>query len=162
MKSFSGIALAALAALALGCASAYQRTYDKTYDQLESQADAERQQEEAEHAEAKKYAAVVYFATDSSLIDVEGQREISWFVEKMQPYPKAVIDVQGFTDSTGSEATNAALSLQRTQAVVNALVSGGIAPERIRQAHYGGNYQAATNTTPEGRRNNRRVEISVQ
>lgn len=162
MTSAFRIALAVAAAFALGCASAYQSTYDKTYDQLESNANAEQQKEEAAHAEAKKFAAVVYFATGSALIDAEGQREIAWFVGKMQPYPKAQIDVQGFTDSTGSEATNAALSTQRTQAVVNALVSEGIAPDRIRQAHYGANYQAATNTTPQGRRNNRRVEISVQ
>ena len=162
MRRLARTLLVTSAALAVGCASAYQSTYDETYDQLESQANAERQKEEAEHAEAKRYAAVVYFATGSALLDAEGQREISWFVEKMQPFPKAMIDVQGFTDSTGSEATNVALSTQRAQAVVNALVSGGIAPERIRQAHYAANYQAATNTTPQGRRNNRRVEISVQ
>ena len=156
------LVVAVASALAMGCASAYQRTYDKTYDQLESQADVEQKHEEAAHAEAKQYASVVYFAIGSSLIDAEGQREIAWFLGKMQPFPKAVIDVQGFTDSTGAEATNTALSMQRTQAVVNALVSGGIAPERIRQAHYGANYQAATNATQQGRRNNRRVEISVQ
>jgi outer membrane protein OmpA-like peptidoglycan-associated protein len=42
------------------------------------------------------------------------------------------------------------------------MVARGIDPSRIRQAHYGDNYQAATNTTPAGRRNNRRVEITVQ
>lgn len=162
MKRLALGLVASGAFLAVGCASAYQGTYDKTYQQLESQADAERRKEEAEHAEAKKYAAVVYFATGSALIDEEGQREITWFVEKLRPYPKAVIDVQGFADSTGSEATNAALSMQRTQAVVAALVSQGIPPDQIRQAHYGANYQAATNTTPQGRRHNRRVELSVE
>jgi outer membrane protein OmpA-like peptidoglycan-associated protein len=149
-------------ALSFGCASAYQRTYDKTYDELNAQADAKQQADAAAHAEAQKYASVVYFATGSAKIDEEGQREIAWFVDKMKPFPQAMLDVQGFADSTGDDARNASLSAERTQAVVNALVAGGIDPTNIRQAHYGANYQAATNVTPAGRRNNRRVEITVQ
>lgn len=154
--------MALVLAPALGCVSAYQSTYDKTYQDLNAQADAEEKAEEAAHAEAKKFVAVVYFETGSAAIGTEGQREIAWFADKMQPYPKAVIDVQGFADVTGTESRNLELSAHRTQAVVGALVAAGIAPDRIRQAHYGDKYQAATNTTAQGRRDNRRVEISVQ
>ena len=156
------VALFASGCLALGCWSAYQKTYDKTYTDLNVQADEQQKMEEAAHAEAQKYASVIYFATGSAQIDEEGQRDVSWFVEKMKPFPKAMIDVQGFTDSTGDDAKNLSLSAQRAQAVVDALVARGIDPSHIRQAHYAANYQASTNITPQGRRNNRRVEITVQ
>jgi outer membrane protein OmpA-like peptidoglycan-associated protein len=162
VRARGSLASAVTLALSLGCASAYQQTYDKTYQDLEAKADAEQKQEEAAHAEAQKFASVVYFATGSAVIDEEGQREIRWLVEKMQPYPKANFDVQGFTDSTGDDTINRTLSAERAQAVVNAMVARGIDPSRIRQAHYAANYQAATNATPKGRRNNRRVEITVQ
>jgi outer membrane protein OmpA-like peptidoglycan-associated protein len=156
------VALVTSGCLALGCWSAYQKTYDKTYTDLNAQADAQQKAEEAAHAEAQKYASVVYFATGSAQIDEEGQRDIAWFVEQMKPFPQAMLDVQGFTDSTGDDAKNVSLSAQRAQAVVDALVARGIDPSHIRQAHYAANYQAATNNTPKGRRNNRRVEITVQ
>jgi outer membrane protein OmpA-like peptidoglycan-associated protein len=156
------LALMAASGLAAGCWSAYQKTYDKTYQDLNAQADAQQRAEEAAHAEAQRFASVVYFAVGSDQIDEAGQRDIAWFADKMKPFPQAMIDVQGFTDSTGDDAKNLTLSAQRAQAVVNALVALGIDPSHIRQAHYAANYQAATNLTPQGRRNNRRVEITVQ
>ena len=156
------VAVGFACAAALGCASAYQRTYDQTYEQLEAKADAERKAEEAAHAEAQKYASVVYFATGSAVIEQQGYDDIAWFVRQMQPYPKAIIEVRGFTDSTGSEAKNQALSDQRADAVAKALEMQGIDASRIKKLGYASNFQAATNTTTQGRRDNRRVEITVQ
>ncbi len=120
-------------ALALGCASAYQSTYDKTYQQLDEQAEAERRQQEALHAEAQKYVAIVYFATGSAVIDQAGYDEVNWFVKKMEPYPEAILEVRGFTDSTGSEGINQALSDARADAVSAALEMGGISPRASRR-----------------------------
>lgn len=155
-------AAAAMTALLSGCPSAYQRTYDQRMQQLESQQQAETAQQKALHAQAQKYAAVIYFPVGSAVIDKDGEREISWFVTQMQPYPQAMIQVQGFADSTGSEANNQGLSDQRAAAVSSALEAQGIAAARIVTQGFGQAYPAQTNDTTEGRRNNRRVEVTVR
>lgn len=148
--------------LLAGCPSAYQRTYDQETALLEQQKRAADAQATAEHAQAQKYAAVIYFAVGSATIDADGQRQLRWFVKQMQPYPEARIQVQGFTDSTGAEATNAGLSLARAEAVSSYLSSQGIASSRIATQSFGSEYAAESNETTKGRRNNRRVEVTVR
>jgi outer membrane protein OmpA-like peptidoglycan-associated protein len=156
------IVVAAAALLLQGCPSAYQRTYEQTTQQLESQQQAMQMQEQAAHAEASKYAAVVYFPTGSATIGDDGQRELGWFVRQMQPYPKAVILVQGFADATGAEATNEGLSQQRATSVAGFLQAQGIDPYRIVVEGFGEQHAAAPNETARGRRDNRRVEVTVR
>ena len=155
-------ALGATVFLMQGCPSAYQRTYDQEMQRLESQRQAEDAQQAAAHAAAQKYAAVVYFPVGSAVIDADGERELRWFVQQMQPYPKAIIAVQGFADSTGSEATNKGLSEQRAAAVAAYLNSQGIDMARIVTQGFGQEYPAESNATAQGRRNNRRVEVTVR
>lgn len=155
-------AFAATTLLLQGCPSAYQRTYDQQMQKLENQQQAENTQQTALHAQAQKYAAVVYFPVGSAVIDKDGARELSWFVTQMQPYPQAMIQVQGFADSTGSEANNQGLSDQRAAAVASALEAQGIATARIVVQGFGQAYPAQTNDTTQGRRNNRRVEVTVR
>jgi len=131
----AGVGLAAACLMLQGCPSAYQRTYNQQMQQLEMQQQAANAQAEAAHAQAQKYAAVVYFAVGSSIVDEDGQRELRWMVQQMQPFPQAMLDVQGFADSTGSEATNAGLSQQRAVNVAAYMNSLGIAPERMWSGH---------------------------
>jgi len=149
-------------ALALGCPSAYQRTYDREMQHLEAGASAERAQDEAAHAEASRYAAVVYFATGSATLTADGERELRWFVGKMQPYPQAMILVQGFADSTGAEGTNQQLSENRAVSVKDYLVAQGIAGARVVAQAFGTGSPAASNVSAKGRRDNRRVEVTVR
>jgi outer membrane protein OmpA-like peptidoglycan-associated protein len=158
----AGAALVASCFLLQGCPSAYQKTYDQEMQRLQMQQQATQQQAQAEHAQASKYAAVVYFAVGSDVLDEDAQRELRWFVHQMQPYPEAMIQVQGFTDATGSDATNSGLSLARATAVTSYLNSQGIAAPRITTQGFGSNYAAASNVTGQGRRNNRRVEVTVR
>lgn len=154
------VALAALGSFA--CQTAYNNAYDAKYKELEQQRAAEQAQQSAAHGEAARYAAVVYFQTGSAALDDDAMRQLSWFVGKMAPYPQATFDVQGFADSTGSEATNQSLSDERAQAVSSYLQSQGIQTSRIYAAAFSTNSPAATNATVQGRRNNRRVEITVR
>lgn len=152
-----------LAALALaGCPSAYQRTYDKDLAALEQHGRQQEAQQAALHAEASKYAAVIYFPVGSAVVDQDGVRQLAWFVDKMQPYPQANFLVQGFADSTGSEATNQQLSVERAQAVAQVLAGQGIATPRMDVQGFGTTSAADTNATTAGRRNNRRVEVTVR
>ena len=152
-----------LAALLLtGCPSAYQRTYDQKTAQLEQQQQQTDAQQAQLHAQASKYAAVIYFATGSAVIDQDGIRQLNWFVAQMKPYPQANFLVQGFTDDVGSEANNRQLSTQRAQAVALYLQSQSIDPSRLAVQGFGTDYAAAPNATAQGRRNNRRVELTVR
>jgi len=76
--------------------------------------------------------------------------------------PDAKIVVEGHTDSRGSDALNQDLSERRAAAVRSYLVSKGLAPERVVSQGVGPSRPIADNETPDGRANNRRVEIVVQ
>jgi len=87
--------LAAALLFATGCPSAYDRTYEREMQTLETQKRAADAESLTQYAEASKYAAVVYFAVGSAVVDSDGQRELGWFVDKLQPYPQAVILLHG-------------------------------------------------------------------
>jgi outer membrane protein OmpA-like peptidoglycan-associated protein len=76
--------------------------------------------------------------------------------------PESKIVVEGHTDSQGRASDNQDLSLARAQAVRDYLASRGIAQDRISAQGLGSTRPVATNKTPEGRADNRRVEIVVQ
>lgn len=155
------VALVAAALAALGCKTAYNNAYNQEYDKLKQQNQQQQAMDAAAHAEAQKYAAVVYFATGSAVLDADGQQQLRWFADKMGPYPQATLAVQGFADSTGADLTNQMLSAQRAQACANYLQSLGIAPARMQVTAFSSSSPAASNTTVGGRKNNRRVEITV-
>lgn len=77
-------------------------------------------------------------------------------------YDKTVVDIRGYTDSTGSFEHNQALSERRAQSVASYLIGRKVAAGRIRTAGYGPRYPVAPNTTEAGRSQNRRVEINLQ
>ena len=74
----------------------------------------------------------------------------------------STIVVEGHTDSQGTAASNQELSQKRAESVRTYLVSRGIAADRITAAGFGPTRSIADNASPEGRANNRRVEIVVK
>lgn len=74
-------------------------------------------------------------------------------------FPKLNARIEGFTDSTGTEAVNMKLSSERARAVAEFLVSQGVAAERLAHAGYGPANPVGDNATAEGRAKNRRVEL---
>jgi len=162
MPRFVRCALIAPVLFALGCATASNNAYNEQYRKLEEQQAQQQAMESSAHAEAQRYAAVVYFATGSAVLDADAQQQLRWFAEKMGPYPQASFDVQGFADSTGSEVTNQVISGQRAQACASYLTSLGIAPARMQVNAFSTSSPAASNASASGRKNNRRVEITVR
>lgn len=79
----------------------------------------------------------------------------------LQQYPNSLVDVYGHTDSTGSDAFNQGLSERRAQTVANYMTSRGVSSARIRWQGFGETMPVADNSTDEGRRLNRRVEIKI-
>ncbi len=74
-------------------------------------------------------------------------------------FPKAQVYVCGYTDSTGSDAFNEKLSLQRAETVRNFLVNQSVDPARLKTQGFGKQFEVAPNTTAEGRALNRRTEV---
>ncbi|MCU7916670.1 MAG: OmpA family protein [Candidatus Thiodiazotropha sp. (ex Gloverina cf. vestifex)] len=79
----------------------------------------------------------------------------------LNEYKSTMIEVAGHTDSSGSESYNQMLSQQRSQSVSNVLLNNGIQSVRIDSVGYGENRPAASNSTPAGRQQNRRVELTL-
>lgn len=83
-------------------------------------------------------------------------------VEILIANPDTVLTVAGHTDDVGSEEANLALSEARAQAVVDYLVAGGVAAERLSAVGFGETQPIADNTTADGRAQNRRIEFVVE
>jgi outer membrane protein OmpA-like peptidoglycan-associated protein len=71
------------------------------------------------------------------------------------------LQVEGHTDSIGTDEYNRRLSEQRAEAVRDYLVAQGISSEAITSSGFGKSEPVASNDTPEGRQQNRRVELVV-
>ncbi|MDO8290363.1 MAG: OmpA family protein [Parvibaculum sp.] len=103
----------------------------------------------------------VTFATNSSDINANFYNVLNSVAIVLKKYDKTLIDVTGHTDSTGSDATNQKLSLDRATSVSRYLISQGTASQRFLINGAGEMQPIASNNTPEGRAQNRRVEIKL-
>ncbi|MDF3055511.1 MAG: OmpA family protein, partial [Gammaproteobacteria bacterium] len=80
----------------------------------------------------------------------------------LKEYSRTVIRVAGFTDNTGNPNYNQQLSESRALSVATYLQSQGVASGRFSVVGYGQRYPIASNSTAQGRDQNRRVEITLQ
>jgi len=103
----------------------------------------------------------VTFDIDSAIVRPGLYSEIDRIADILIKYPMTVIQVEGHTDSTGSESYNMDLSARRAEAVKNLLVQRGVDPSRILTMAFGESKPIASNETDYGRAQNRRVEIKV-
>lgn len=101
----------------------------------------------------------VLFATDESRLQPGALRTAQELANVLEKHPKHRIRIEGFTDARGSEAHNLRLSMRRAQALKSALVSLGVAPDRIDAEGLGEAHPVASNRTEAGRQQNRRVEV---
>lgn len=79
----------------------------------------------------------------------------------LKKFDKSLVDVYGYTDSTGSAQHNLDLSQRRALSVANYLNSQGVDGRRVSVVGYGSSHPIASNATAEGRSQNRRVEIQI-
>jgi len=104
----------------------------------------------------------VQFAPGSARIRPRSFAMLDQVVSVLKTHPDVVrVQVEGHTDSTGSDRTNTALSQARAESVVAYLVSHGIDPSRLIAQGFGPSRPLATNVTRTGREANRRVEFRV-
>jgi outer membrane protein OmpA-like peptidoglycan-associated protein len=104
----------------------------------------------------------VLFATGKSTLLPIAMDKITEVAKALKDQGYKSLLVEGHTDSQGSADKNMVLSQQRAESVRSHLVSQGIPPDKIRAQGIGSARSVADNSTPEGRANNRRVEIIVE
>ncbi|MFH1217505.1 MAG: OmpA family protein [Pseudomonadota bacterium] len=103
----------------------------------------------------------VLFDTGKSDLKPSAYANIDKLVAFLKKYPERKVQVEGFTDSVGTENYNLGLSINRAEAVRNALYAQGIEGNRVQFRGYGEMYPVASNDNATGRQLNRRVEIII-
>lgn len=103
----------------------------------------------------------ISFATNRSDIQPNFQPILDKFAESLRNNPETEIRIVGHTDSTGTDAINDPLSMDRATSTRNYLTARGVSGSRIAVEGRGSREPIAGNDTAEGRAKNRRVEIYV-
>ena len=103
----------------------------------------------------------ISFAVGSADIQPDFAPVLDQFATSLRGNPNATVHIVGHTDSTGSDAVNNPLSLNRAASTRDYLVSRGVDASRITIEGRGAHQPVASNDTPQGRARNRRVEIFV-
>jgi outer membrane protein OmpA-like peptidoglycan-associated protein len=104
----------------------------------------------------------IYFAFDDSTIEPVSFNLLNTVAQALTDSPGAMVRIQGHTDSSGSESYNQTLSEERARSVLDYLVEHGVARTRLTSQGFGEGTPIDTNTTNDGRHNNRRVEFLVE
>jgi outer membrane protein OmpA-like peptidoglycan-associated protein len=107
------------------------------------------------------YAKTILFDTGKSSIKSQSAEVLQNIIDILKEYPNAKFNIEGHTDSTGSEANNQKLSESRASSVKDYLVKNGIEAGRLSSKGYGESKPIDSNKTRAGRANNRRVEINL-
>jgi len=103
----------------------------------------------------------ILFDVNRATLKSGAEANIERIAGVLKQYPDKQISVEGHTDATGSDSYNMKLSQDRAASVRNTLVRGGVNPELITSKGLGETQPVASNDTPAGRQQNRRVEIVV-
>ncbi|HEX7079818.1 MAG TPA: OmpA family protein [Gammaproteobacteria bacterium] len=103
----------------------------------------------------------ITFALDSADLNANFYDVLGSVATVLNEFEQTVIEVAGHTDSTGSEAYNQQLSERRAASVAAFLRTRGVLPDRIIEVGMGESRPIASNSTPEGRQQNRRVELTL-
>jgi peptidoglycan-binding protein ArfA len=103
----------------------------------------------------------INFVTDGFALAPESQRLLGQVADMVKACPNAKLAVVGYTDNTGNDGINVPLSGSRAKSVADALVSDGVSADRVDSRGAGSANPIASNDTPDGQAQNRRVEITV-
>jgi general secretion pathway protein A len=104
---------------------------------------------------------IIYFKHNSNELPDQSFETLDRIANFLLQNPSASIDIKGYTDSTGSYSYNISVSEFRANTIKTYLVGKGVPTSKINTVGLGPENPIASNSTEEGRRKNRRVEIEV-
>jgi outer membrane protein OmpA-like peptidoglycan-associated protein len=144
-------------------------------DAARSQGEAARSQEEAARLQAEVAQLKarptprglvltlgdVFFDTGRAQLNPGANRKLDQLAQFLNEHKERRVQIDGFTDSVGTDSYNEDLSQRRANSVKSALLSRGVAASRIGTEGYGKAYPVANNIDSGGRQMNRRVEVVI-
>jgi outer membrane protein OmpA-like peptidoglycan-associated protein len=140
----------------------------RTAEAQQAKAKAASLQEEVDQLNAKSTSrglvltlGDVLFETGKADLNSGATRKLDQLAQFLMEHPDRRVQVDGFTDSVGSDSYNLDLSQRRADAVKSALLSRGIDPARISTQGYAKAFPVASNAEASGRQLNRRVEVVI-
>ncbi|EDY85483.1 outer membrane protein [gamma proteobacterium HTCC5015] len=135
----------------------------KAQEKAAAEQKAEEQKKALDSVRSINLSSGAAFSTGSAKLSSKGKESLDDLAMKLKALGNGVKSVQidGHTDSQGSESLNQRVSEQRAQAVKSYLVEQGVDGSLINTKGYGESQPVADNATAAGRAQNRRVEISV-
>ena len=104
----------------------------------------------------------ITFATDSDAIAGGFYAPLNNLANSFRQYNQNSIEIVGHTDNTGSHSYNMSLSQRRAQSVASYLIAQGVDGSRLSTRGAGPDQPIASNATPDGRAQNRRVEVTLR
>ena len=153
------------AAVGSGTGALVGKKMDKQQQELESQLKNAQIEKvtDSNNLQAIKvtFSSGILFAVNSAQLNAASKADLNELAQNLIQNPETNVQVFGYTDNTGSQQLNERLSLQRAESVVDYLVHDGVQPNRFSAKGFGWNDPVASNATPEGRAQNRRVEIYI-
>jgi outer membrane protein OmpA-like peptidoglycan-associated protein len=130
---------------------------DQQAKELEKIAETKR----TEQGLVTKLKSDILFETGKADLKPAAKTNLKEMATIMKKYPENVLAVKGYTDATGSDRTNQTLSQKRAEAVKKELTANGLPTTTITTAGLGPASPIGSNSTVDGRKQNRRVEIEV-
>ncbi len=106
-------------------------------------------------------SSLILFDVNQDSLKPTSKEGLDQVIELLKAYPTNRLRITGHTDATGSATHNQRLSERRAHSVANYLITKGIQRSRISMVGLGLARPLATNSTEEGRQQNRRVEIDI-
>jgi outer membrane protein OmpA-like peptidoglycan-associated protein len=103
----------------------------------------------------------IHFQSNSSQLDPDAESQAKNIGDVLKAYPNAVAKIGGYTDSTGSDAANLRLSRSRAESARQSIEHNGLAATRVSAEGFGSQDPVATNSTDDGKSQNRRVALLV-
>jgi outer membrane protein OmpA-like peptidoglycan-associated protein len=103
----------------------------------------------------------VLFDTGKAQLNPGSARKLDQLAQFLNEHPERRVQIDGFTDSVGTDSYNLSLSQERADTVRSSLITRGIDRSRIGSQGYGKSFPVATNDESGGRQLNRRVEVVI-
>jgi len=142
--------------------AAHADASDAQRNSLELQKQIEGLQAEATDRGLVLTLGDVLFNTNTAVLNAGTGGRLGKLAAFLNKYPERTALIEGYTDNTGSDAYNQALSERRADAVKGYLIGQGIGSNRLVASGNGEGSPVADNTSADGRQQNRRVEVIIE